>query len=209
MRKILTFVLACAVAAALAAPALAAKPVRERSARTSANAFWYTTETLSQNTYRTTVWYVGVYQTGEGTWSDVYQEVSTSRVSRRGESCTYESRMGFSDLSGQTFAVDAKTLKSAHLDAIYQLYSSFDEEGNPVGEATPVHIVVDWTGTGTASREKSTYTVRTGCATFRWTFSGLFAPAQATGSVDGVDLGQTYDAWLSSGTSSSFERSRC
>lgn len=209
MRRIVLLALGVVLAAALAAPTAAAPPVKSKSKTASANAFWYSTQTLSRSSYRSTVWYVGVFSSTEGTWSDLYQEVATCRVTRRGDVCDYEFRIGFSDLAGQTFTLDSRGLTTAHIDATYDLYESFDEEGNPIGTATPTHIVADWTGIGDTSQERFSSTVRTECATFRWTFNGLFRSAEATGSVNGVDLGETYDAWLSSGTSSSFERTTC
>ena len=122
MRKIAILILAIALLAVVAGPAQAGKATKTKTASLSANAFWYTTEWLSQTSYRSTVWYVGVYQDSGETFSDLYFDSSICEVTPPEDTCTSESsRYGFSDLSGQTFTLDAKELDSAHLDAVYEL----------------------------------------------------------------------------------------
>jgi len=205
MRKIAILALAVAMLTVAVGPADAGKPTRTRSTNLSANAFWYTTETISPTTYRTSVWYVGVYQSSEGTFSDLYFDSSICEVTPPEDTCTSESsRYGFSDLSGQTFTIDAKSLTAAHLDAVYDL-QEYDADFNPVGDPVATHIVTDWTGIGPLYREKSSYSVHTPCGIVRYTSKGVNRGAEATGSVDGLDLGETYDAYLATGTSRSFE----
>jgi hypothetical protein len=50
----------------------------ERSSEAAAGKVWYTTEWLSETSYRSTVWYVGIYQSGEDTFSDLAKGTSRS-----------------------------------------------------------------------------------------------------------------------------------
>jgi hypothetical protein len=205
MRKVAILALAIALLAVAAGPAQASKPTKTKSADVSANAFWYTTEWLSETSYRSRVWYVGVYQSSEGTFSDLYFDSSICEVTPPEDTCTSESsRYGFSDLTGQTFTIDAKGLTTAHIDAVYDL-QEYDADFNPVGDPVATHIVTDWTGVGSLSREKSSYSLHTPCGVIRYKSNGVSRSAEATGSIDGADLGETYDAYLSTGTSRSFE----
>jgi hypothetical protein len=206
MRKIAILAFAIALLALAAGPAQASKPTKTKSTNVSANAFWYTTEWLSETSYRSTVWYVGVYQSTEGTFSDLYFDSSICEVTTPpDDECTFESsRYGFGDLAGQAFTIDARNLESAHLDAVYDL-QEYDADFNPIGDPVATHIVTDWTGVGSLSREKSSYSLHTPCGVIRYKSNGLSRSAEATGSIDGADLGETYDAYLSTGTSRSFE----
>jgi hypothetical protein len=196
MRKVAIVVLAIALLAVAASSAQAGKPTKTRSTSLSANAFWHTTEWLSATSYRSTVWYVGVYQDTEETFSDLYYDSSICEVTPPEDECTSESsRYGFSDLAGQTFTIDAKGLTSAHLDAVYDL-QAYDSDFDPVGDPVATHIVTDWTGVGSLSREKSSYSLHTPCGLVRYKSNGVSRSAEATGSLDGTDLGQTDDAYL-------------
>jgi hypothetical protein len=205
MRKLAILALAVTLSAVAASPALAVRPAKTKSADVSANAFWYTTEWLSETSYRSTVWYVGVYQSSGETYSDLYFDSSICEVTPPEDTCTSESsRYGDSDLSGQTFTIDAKGLSSAHLDAVYGL-QAYDADFNPVGDPVATHIVTDWTGVGSLSREKSSYSIHTPCGVFRYTSKGVNRNAEAAGSLDGGELGETYDAYLTRGVSRSVE----
>ena len=204
MRKLAILALAIAMLTFAAGPAQASKPTKTRSTNASANAFWYSTESISATSYRSTVWYVGVYQSSEGTFSDLYVDTLICEVTPPEDTCTSESsRYGFSDLARQTFTID-ESLTSSHLDAVYDL-QEYDADFNPVGDPVATHIVADWTGIGSLYREKSSYSVHTPCGVLRYTSQGVNRSAEATGSVDGADLGETYDAYLATGTSRSFE----
>jgi hypothetical protein len=206
MRKIAILAFAIAFLALAAGPAQASKPTKTKSADSSANAFWYTTEWLSDTTYRSTVWYVGVYQSSEGTFSDLYFDSSVCEVTPPEDTCTSESsRYGFSDLSGQAFTMDVKELTSAHLDAVYDL-QTYDADFNPVGDPVATRIVTDWTGAGSLSREKSSYSIHTGCGVISYKSNGVSRLATATGSLDGTDLGETDDGYLAKGASRSMDR---
>jgi hypothetical protein len=205
MRKLAILALAMALLAVASGSAQAAKSTKTKSASVSANAFWYTTEWLSQTSYRSTVWYVGVYQDSGETFSDLYFDSSICEVTPPEDTCTFESsRYGFSDLSGQTFTLDAKSLESAHLDAVYDL-QAYDADFNPVGDPVATHIVTDWTGVGSLSREKSSYSLHTPCGLVRYKSNGVNRSAEATGSLDATDLGETDDAYLAKYASRSAE----
>jgi hypothetical protein len=60
-------------------------------------------------------------------------------------------------------------------------------------------------GVDSLSRENSSYSVHTPCCVIRYTSKGVNRSAEATGSIDGTDLSETYDAFLATGTSKSFE----
>jgi hypothetical protein len=206
MRKIAILAFAIALLALAAGPAQASKPTKTKSADSSANAFWYTTEWLSQTSYRSTVWYVGVYQSADGTFSDLYFDSSICEVTPPEDTCTSESsRYGYSDLAGQTFTLDVKGLTSAHLDAVYDV-QAYDADYNPVGDPVAMHIVTDWTGVGLLSREKSSYSIHTRCGVILYKTNGVSRLAEATGSLEGTDLGETDDAYLSRGASRSVDR---
>ena len=195
MRRIILLALASSFVLALGGPADAAKPTRTVHDSVSANAFWYFEEQPARNTIVRTTWYVGVYSSTDGTWSDLYVDTSTCTIGRRGETCTYESRFGFSDLSGGSFSIDADGLTSAHLEETY-LLQSWDEKGEAT-DAVPTTIVADWTGVGQIEENsgRSSYCDNFWCS--RSTWDEASRSAEAVGVVDGDDLGETYDAYLS------------
>jgi hypothetical protein len=197
MRKLGLLFIGVVLALGVVAPSTAAPPTKNKGTNASANAFWYFTETPARNTVVNTVWYVGVYQSSDGIWSDLYQDVSTCVTHGRRESCTYTSRYGFSDLSDGVFTIDADGLTAAHIEGTYNL-ETYDDNGNAVG-SDPTSIVADLEGIGdiNTSGGRSTYCDDFAC--FRITFEDAYRQAEATGTVDGVDLGETYDAFLSAG----------
>ena len=190
-----------------AAPAQAAKPDRYESEDASANAFWYDTEQVSKNTYRTVTTYVGVYESsdGEGAWADVYRDVETCRVTRRGDDCQYTEEF-YADafLSEDQFSI-SEDLSSAHLDAVFELYN-YDERGRQTGSPDTIHVITDWTGIGDVEESRETYTYQSDCFSYRSTYDSSSRSAEATGSIDGEDLGVTEDAWLGYSSSRTTER---
>lgn len=203
MRRWILLTLASALVLAIGAPAQAAKPTKTTYDSVSANAFWTTEEQLSPTTIKRTTWYVGVYQSTDGTFSDLYVDTSTCTQGRRGESCTYESMSGYSDLTEAVFTIDGEELTSAHLEETY-LLESWDKDGNP-SEPVPATIVADWTGIGEIDRNsgKSSYCDSYFC--YRSRFEDAIRSAEAVGTVNGEDLGETYDASLSSSHYESME----
>lgn len=203
MRRWILLTLVSAFVLALGAPAQAAKPTKTTYDSVSANAFWTTEEQLSPTTIERTTWYVGVYQSTDGTFSDLYVDTSTCTQGPRGENCTYESMSGYSDLSNAVFTIDDENLTVAHLEETY-LLESWDKDGNP-SESFPATIVADWTGVGEIERNsgKSSYCDKYFC--YKSTFEDAFRSAEAVGTVNGENLGETYDAYLSSHHSESME----
>jgi hypothetical protein len=206
MRKATIVAFVIALSAIAAGPALAGKPTNTKSYDRGANAFWYTKQWLSATHYRSTVWYVGVYQSSDGTFSDLYFDSSVCEVTPPEDTCRIEfSRYGFRRLRGDAFTIDAKRLASAHLDAVYRL-QAYDADYNPVGDPVRTHIVTDWTGIGSLTREQSSYSLHTPCGTIRYRTNGISRLAEATGSLEGTDLGETDDGYLAKGVSRSIDR---
>ncbi|MGH2709897.1 MAG: hypothetical protein ACRDH9_01660 [Actinomycetota bacterium] len=204
-RKLALLAIVAAIAVGSAMPAVAKKPVKGAYESVSANAFWYSDEPISGGGTRTTVWYVGVFKTGSDVFSDLYEDVYECDAS--GETCTtVSSRFGYSDLANDIFTIDAESLTSAHIDAVYDL-QAYDENWEPVGDPDPTHIVADWEGIGTLQTGKGSYSFKSDCFSYRERFRDANRNAEAYGDVDGMDLGETYDAWLSAGASRFIERS--
>lgn len=204
MRRLLALLVGATLAASIALPATAKKPVRDGYESVSANAFWYTNENLGGGSTRTTVWYVGVYKSGIDVFADLYEDVY---VCDAAENCTTESsRFGYSDLSDGTFTIDSADLTAAHIDAVFDL-QAYDENWEPVGDPEPTHIVADWTGDGDLMKGRGSFTWKQKCFSYRERFRDASRSAEATGMVGTMDLGETYDAWLSAGSTRYFEHS--
>jgi hypothetical protein len=207
MRRSFVLIGAVALMALLAPQAIAAPPSISfnRSASITAQAFWYFHDQLSKTSYSDSVWYVGVYGSGSSLFSDLYKDVQTCKVSRRGTTCTDTFSYGDTDLTSQNFTIDSRQLTSAHLDATYQL-QAFDQYGNPSGTPTQAHVVADWTGTGSLTKTSENDTFRFGCSMFRFSSRGLFRNATATGSINDSDLGSTTDSFMATSTETDFQR---
>lgn len=199
-RKIFVCALAVAATVALGAPAHAAKPVKTTYHSASANAFWYFSEELAGNTFRETVWYIGVYRDDYGTFSDLYRTTTTCRRTR----CTSDYAFGYTDAVNFTMAPD---LSSAHLEGTYVL-ELFDGGRRPTGGTQTVDAVADFTGVGDLQTNGGSYTYRDDFVSIRATFDDAFRAAEAEGWIDGDSLGETYDAYLSSSSSTTVERTR-
>ena len=193
------------VSGVMAPQALAGSTTTRRDFSNVINVYWHDKEQLSDGRYLMRTWYAGVYVSKRGTWSDLYESVDRCRKTDDGGTrCRQESyRVGISDLEGQTFEMDTENLDSAHLDAVYQL-RAYDRNGDIVGGRVPTHIVADLTGVRDVRRHHDTYTYRYGwnnCSFTRETYDSAYRKATATGAIDGVDLGTTRDAFLSTSTS--------
>jgi hypothetical protein len=204
MRKVAIAILTVALSIGLAGPASAAKPTRTLSSSSTAQAFWYTFEQLNKTTTRNSVWYVGVYIDSGFSYSDLYREEDTCRTSRRHTICSSTFSFGDIDLSSGTFTMDS-TFSTAHLEATYQLQES-DQLGNPIGGPVSTSVVTDWTGVGDLQTNggKSSYCDQFICT--RSTFTDDFRQAEANGSINSVDLGETYDAFMAGDTTTTIER---
>jgi hypothetical protein len=196
MRRIAAVSFGVACVLSLATPAGAAPNRYESSV---VNVFWYYQEPLAVNAYRQTTWYVGVYEDSNGTFSDLYQDVSVCvRFSPQRIRCRTESyKVGYSELDrpGELYTIDRQGLTEAHLRGFY-LLESFDESGNPTGSAEPTLITTDVLGVGDLSRSREKHTYHAGCEHYTTTTKGLSRDLEATGTLNGEDLGETYDGFM-------------
>jgi hypothetical protein len=88
---------------------------------------------------------------------------------------------------------------------VYPL-QAYDQYGNPSGSPVQTHVISDWTANGALTRTSTNDTERFGCSLFRFTSRGNYRPAQATGSINGSDLGITTDAFMATSSDTDFER---
>jgi hypothetical protein len=202
MRRIfLATVLAGLVTGLTAGPALASAPVHNRSSQASIEAFWHSKIRLSSTEFKLITWYVGVYPSSGGTFSDLYKEVDKCRMVSGHRRCTVASfASGYlNNLPAGQFSYDARRLETAHIDAIYKL-RTFTRHGK-AGRTFNVTIVANWTGMGKISRDHGTSTYHSGCLQFMFVFRDRTRSATAAGAVNGKPLGITKDAFISAGSS--------
>jgi hypothetical protein len=200
MRRLTVLILVAGLGVlGLAAPAQA-RPTRSHF--TTAEAFWYFEEQTGPNTFTETTWYVGVFVSTEGkssTYTDLYQDVQECTVDPDGnEHCTGISfKYGDTDLSGPTdsFTMDLNDLSSASLDGTYEV-QSYDRDGNPVGSPETYRVVAEWTGTGPLFRSHTKFSFHQKCIHFQVTDKGVMRAADATGTLNGTDLGTTSDTFF-------------
>lgn len=200
MRRWVALALGLAVAMSLAATPAQAERYRYRSG--TAQAFWYSEEPTGAQTYRLTVWYVGVFvdvfEGGQHFYSDLYQEVADCRKREGGETCrTVSFKVGFSDLTGQgeVFRLDSQDLTGAHLEATYRL-RTYDEQGNLVGDGERFAVVTDWEGVGEVRKSVERYSYRSDCFREESVTRGRSRATEATGSLNAAALGETYDSFI-------------
>ncbi|MDY9926299.1 hypothetical protein [Methanosarcina sp.] len=112
--------------------------------------------------------------------------------------------------SGSTYTRDdvfkmSKNLDSASLSEIEveAYYYSYDEMGGYASGTETLRIKADWTGVGELNERSSKYSVEDGDYTSKVSESYLSRGAKATGSINGINLGDSSYAWLSSLTSTS------
>jgi hypothetical protein len=202
MRRVfLATLLAGLVTGLTAGPALASAPVHNRSSNASIEAFWHSRIRLSSTRFELITWYVGVYPSSSGTFSDLYKEVDKCRLVSGHRQCRFVSfSSGYrNNLPADEFSYDARRLETAHIDATYKL-RTFTGKGK-AGPAFKVTIVADWTGTGKLSHDQGSSTYHSGCLRFHFVFHDRTRSATATGTLNGKSLGTTKDAFLSAGTS--------
>jgi hypothetical protein len=205
-RRIIGILLGVFLLVGLVSPALAA----ERKTRSrSLNAFWYQTETLGPRTFRQTTWYVGAFASSGrfgGTWSDLYQSVDLCRETRRGTWCENEYyAVGFKELTKDEFYIDEQRLETGWIEATYDLQTYDPNTGEP-GPPVPTHILATFEGVGPIEVNKETFVYEDENFIFRFTFHGAFRTAESHGWIDGVDIGETYDAYMSLSTSTETKR---
>lgn len=195
MRRIAAVMLGVACLLALATPAGAA----DRYQSSVVNVYWYYQEQLTANVYRQTTWYVGVYEDSGSKWSDLYQDVSICvRLSPRTTRCRLQSfKIGYSNLDrpGEYYTIDRQGLTEAHLRGLYVL-ESYDEYGNARGSAKAALIVTDVLGVGELTESQELHVYHSGCRYYVTATKGLSRDLEATGTLNGQDLGETYDGFL-------------
>jgi hypothetical protein len=211
MRKLFVAALSAGLIAGLAAPAQAAERTHYESS--GANAYWNSRRVVRPGVVDRTTWYVGIYAGTEGVWSDAYKDtVRCVRLDSGKRRCRLRSSLFgvIEDLGDGTFTIDADGLTVADLDVTYPLQQRDPETFDPVGEVVPTHIVTHWEGIGDldASESKSSY--KTDCYWSRSTDEYRFRGAEATGTVrDKLDLGETYNGYLSWSSSTTVYQDRC
>jgi hypothetical protein len=206
MRRILlATVLAGLVIGLMAGPARASTPLHNRSSYASVEAFWHSKVRQSSTRFELVTWYVGVYPSTYGTFSDLYKEVDECRLVSGHQRCTFASYSAgyLNSLSAAQFSYDAKRLESAKIHATYKL-RTFTKYGR-TEPAFKVTIVAAWTGIGKLTRAGGSSVYHSGCTLFHYTFRDRYRSAAATGSVNGKSLGRTTDASLAASTSLNIE----
>ena len=208
MRRFL--VLGALVAALLPFGAPNAVAASERYQSQTLDAFWHSKKVVDADTYLRTTWYAGVYETGDGLWSDLYKDVERCQVRGgpdrcRGVSFAYGE---IRDIGGGSFWVNRR-LSAGHLEATYRMHTYRDGERVPLGRA---HIVADLTGRGDVSRSQDSYSTHSKCDHYRFSGRWLSRRALASGTLDfrgveGKNLGTTRDAGMGRGQQIEVEHS--
>jgi hypothetical protein len=194
MRRVfLVVAIACLTSGLMAGPALASTRTHERYKNDAANAFWQSKTPLSSTSYELTTWYVGVYTSSHGTFSQLVKSVAKCHRASGRQRCREVSfAFGFlSHLTAKQFTFDAKRLDSAHLNATYLLHQYKPKK------TFKVTIVADWTGTGKLSHNGGNDNYHSGCLRFHDTFKGRSRKASVTASENGTSLGTARQAFLS------------
>jgi hypothetical protein len=194
-RVFLVTAAACLATGLTAGPALASH-THQRFHSEAAFAVWQTKTPISSTEFKVTTWFVGLFPSNHGTFSDVEREVAkctkvNGHLRCRGVSFAF----GFRRLSASQFTFDSRHLNSASVDATYQL-----RQFKP-RRTFRVKIVANWAGTGKISRSHGTDNFHSGCLSFHASFKDRQRAAVATGSVNAKSLGSTKRASLSTDTS--------
>jgi hypothetical protein len=81
-----------------------------------------------------------------------------------------------------------------------------DQSGKPIGGPVATSVVTDWTAVGALQTNggRSSYCDAFICT--RSTFSDTYQNAEATGSINGSNLGDTYDAFMAGDTTTTIDR---
>lgn len=204
MRRLTAILLGAILVLSLGGPAGAAKPEKFRWDNAGLNAFWYSTKDLKGRAYKEIVWYVGVYQSTDWVFSDLYKSVARCERRPGRDRCRLVRwSEGFSDLEGATFDVD-RNLSNGILKEKYRL-TTYDRRGERVNRFR-ARIVAELEGVGDLYRERDSYRSGSGCTQFRYEFRGAYRDAEATATINGNSLGETHDAWMSSGGEATFEK---
>lgn len=194
MRKSYTIMLALIVllSTAMSVQALESKTI-ERQNGASADADW-----CEINDDVTTDTYLSVTETKDGT--DIYVSMWSSD-----ETGSYE-KYGYMFTEDDIFSIDKK-LNSASLSEVEIPVEEWYLDYNTgeyifVGMDT-LTVGADWTGKGDIFRDSYTSRSRSGNYVWKSSSSSKYRDASTTGSINGLDLGASYYAALSSFKSAS------
>jgi hypothetical protein len=209
VRRLLTVITAFAVLGGFAAAAQA-RPTATRSTFATVSASWSTTKKLPGGDSRRTEWYIDVSRgQGEESYSFLTRLILRCHGTGVTEDCRQTSTVaGPSDLSGQTFEMDAERPMAAHLDATYDL-QAYDTQGHPLGRQRATRFVASWTGSGRVERGRDTVIHRDRCEFSRSVAVTDSQAARARATVNGKDLGKSSDASVGLGHRTALERHAC
>jgi len=204
-RLFLVTVIAGLATGLMAGQALASSHSHQRFRSAAVVAVWQSKTRLSSTQFKLTTWFVGVFPSERGTFSQVDREVAKCHVVSGHRRCRGVSfAVGVRrNLTATQFTFDRRHLKTAHLDATYQLRTFTKPK-----RTFRVTIVADWAGTGKISRSGGIDNFRSGCLHFHDVFKNRQRRAIATGSENGKSLGSTKRAFLST-SSDLFVSHRC
>jgi hypothetical protein len=203
MRRLWVLVLGVALLIPLAAPAASGRPMREQSR--SYNAFWYLTREVDSDTYLNITWYAGVYESGDGFWSDLYRYVERCERRPGRDRCRRGAYMVgvIEDLSGGTFTLD-QDLTSGVFEATYPMEIYRNGHERRVGR---IGIAVNLAGTGDLSTSRETSYYEEGCLRVRYSGRWQYRQASAAGTLTfhrtggTLELAATEDANMAQGRS--------
>ncbi len=189
MRRLVVIILGATLLLSSVATHASARP--ERSTSRSYNAFWHLTRKVDADTYLNITWYAGVYDSGEGFWSDLYKYVERCQRGPGRDRCHSGPYMVgvIEDLGDGAFTLD-KGLDTGTFDATYPMEIYDDGEERRAGR---IHITVGLTGTGDLSVSRQTYYYEEGCLRVRFSGSWESRQATATGTLTFVRTGGTLD----------------
>ncbi|MFA5891544.1 MAG: hypothetical protein WDA27_11445 [Actinomycetota bacterium] len=188
----------------------------------SADAYWETTQDVSDTQVRISVRYLAA-SAGRNGWSEVFTGSMLCDKTDDGggggdpgmgprdpESpplpgdvepvpCVVENwAQGWADPGSFTFKMNPLLLRSAHLEGTYWM-QSYDDEGNPIDDGRETIVVADWTPDGRIQRGGGTQSFHSGCTVFASDYEGAYRQAVAAATFDEVDFGPSTFAGMGSG----------
>ncbi len=188
MRRVFTVVVGAMLLASLGVPGASAAPQKYNSK--VFNAYWTTRQWIDSDTYLRTTWYSGVYESGDGFWSDLYKDVERCDQRAGNDRCK-SVRFWYgdiNDLGTGSFTMDSK-LASGHLTATYKLQTYKRGQRVVIGKTT---VSVDLVGTGHVARSSDSSTYSSGCVRFSYRDHYKTRDANATGTYQ-IGTGTAHD----------------
>lgn len=188
MRRFWIVVMGAALVIPLAAPS-GATAAPERYTSRSYNAFWHITRKVDADTYLRITWYAGVYESGEGFWSDLYRYVERCERRPGRDDCRRGRYMVgvIEDLGRGSFELD-KRLRTGTFEATYpmEVYANGHEH-----RAGRIHIAVSLAGTGGLSSSRETGVYEEECLRVRYSGRWEYRQATASGTLTFLKTGRT------------------